>query len=293
MRDGLMEFWRRDIGEQLVVGDARTPYNSPSGALWLSRWAWVCLIVALTLYASGGYEAGFIRMNGAASVYPDWIWEWLTVLGDWRVAPALALLFALRYPRVLWALLLAAVVAVAYSRGLKELLDTARPPEALAADAFNLIGPGHRRASFPSGHTVTASVFFGVLIYYTPWMGLRALLLVLAVLAGLSRVAVGVHWPVDVAAGMVGGAMAAWIGVAVAGRWRGPATDPRLHLLFVIAASSLALTLLFNHDGYPSAAAPLAVLGLMTLLVAALQYLLRPMLRYRHTMKTTPASRLD
>lgn len=293
MRDSLMEFWRRDIGEQLVVGAARTPYNSPGGALWLSRWAWVCLIVALTLYAAGGYEAGFIPMNAAASVYPDWIWEWLTVLGDWRVTPALALLFALRYPRVLWALLLASVVAVAYSRGLKELLDTARPPEALAADTFNLIGPAHRRASFPSGHTVTASVFFGVLIYYTPWMGLRALLLALAVLAGLSRVAVGVHWPVDVAAGMVGGAMAAWIGVAVAGRWRGPATNPRLHLLFVIAASSLALTLLFNHDGYSSAAAPLAVLGSITLVVAALRYLLRPTLRYRRTMKTTPASRLD
>jgi len=254
--------------------------RSPTGALWLSRWAWVCLIVGLTLYVAGGYEAGFIRLNAAAAAYPDWVWEWLTVLGDERVPFAFALLFALRYPRVFWALVIAALIAAAYSRGLKELFDATRPPGVLAADSFNLIGPGHRRASFPSGHSVTAAVFFGVLIYYTPRIGLRTIFLGLAIMAGMSRVAVGIHWPVDVAAGLLGGALAAWIGAGLAARWPGPATDLSVHLAVVTLGSILAIALLFDDGGYSSAATPLAILGSVALGVVAIQYLLRPALRY-------------
>ena len=46
------------------------------------------------------------------------------------------------------------------------------------------------------------------------------LLILLAVAAGLSRVAVGVHWPVDVAAGLLGGVLAVLLGVALARRSR-------------------------------------------------------------------------
>jgi membrane-associated phospholipid phosphatase len=290
MPDGLIEFWRRDLGERLTIGVARTPLSSQSGALWLSRWGWISLIVALTLYAAGGYEAGFIRINAATSAYPDWVWEWLTVLGDVRVVAASALIFGLRYPRVLWALIIAALIGIAYSRGLKELIEAGRPPQVLAADTFNLIGPAHRQASFPSGHTVTASLFFGILIYYTPWMGLRALFLALAVLAGLSRVAVGVHWPVDVAAGMLGGVTATWIGATLAARWPGPATLTSVHLAFVALASVLAITLLYDAAGYDLAAMPLAILGSAALGVVAFQYLWRPVWRYRRTMKTTAES---
>ncbi|MCG6898301.1 MAG: phosphatase PAP2 family protein [Thiocapsa sp.] len=286
MSGGLIGFWRQDLGDRLEAGASRTELYSPSGALWLTRWAWVCLIVALTLCLAGGYHAGFIQVNSAAAAYPDWVWEWLTVLGDERVSFALALLFALRYPRVFWALILSAVVAIAYSRGLKTLLDATRPPGVLAAEAFNLIGPGHRRASFPSGHSVTAAVFFGVLIYHTPRSGLRALFLLLAVLVGLSRVAVGVHWPVDVAAGLLGGAIAAWIGARLAAHWAGPATELSVHLAFVTLGSILAIALVYNDGGYHSAARPLAILGAAALVVVLTQYLLLPTRRYWRSRPT-------
>jgi membrane-associated phospholipid phosphatase len=273
--------WTQDLRGRLETGAARTPLTSPSGAAWLAGWARLCLIVGLTLYLAVGYDAGFIRINAAAAAYPDSIWQCLTVLGDERVAFALALLFALRYPRVFWALVLAALIATAYSRGFKALFDATRPPGALAADAFNLIGPSHTRASFPSGHSVTAAVFFGVLIYYTRWTALRVLFLALAVLAGLSRVAVGVHWPVDVAAGLFGGALAAWIGAVLAARYPGPATDLRVHLAVVSVAVILAVTLLFDDAGYSAAATPLAILGILALGVTGVQYLLRPWLEYR------------
>lgn len=284
MHAELIAFWKQDLRKRLETGAARTGLDSPRGASWLVRWAGVCLIVGLTLYLAVGYDAGFVRINAAAAGYPAWVWQCLTVLGDERVAFALALLFALRYPRVFWALVLAALIAAAYSRGFKALFDTTRPPGVLAADAFNLIGPGHTRASFPSGHSVTAAVFFGVLIYYTRWTGLRALFLALAVLAGLSRVAVGVHWPVDVAAGLFGGALAAWIGALLAARWPGPATNLGVHLAVVSLAVILAVTLLFEDAGYSAAAPPLAILGVLALGVAGIQYLLRPWLGYRRAV---------
>jgi membrane-associated phospholipid phosphatase len=281
MQTDPIAFWKQDLRKRLETGAIRTPLSSPSGTTWLIRWAGICVIVGLTLYLGVGYHAGFIRINAAAAAYPDWVWQCLTVLGDERVAFALALLFALRYPRVFWGLILAAVIAAAYSRGFKALFDAARPPGVLAAETFNLIGPGHTRASFPSGHSVTAAVFFGVLIYYTRWAGLRALFLALAVLAGLSRVALGVHWPVDVAAGLFGGALAAWLGAVLAAWWSGPATNLGVHLAAVSLAVILGITLLFDDGGYSAAATPLAVLGVLALGVAAIQYLLRPWLGYR------------
>lgn len=274
-------FLLRDWRERLVIGAARTPLDSSSGALWLWRWALVCLIVATSLYLACGYHAGFVRLNAWAAGYPDWIWQCLTVLGDERVPFALSLFFSLRYPRVFWTLVLSALIAILYSRGFKELFDSMRPPGVLAADAFHLIGPGHRHASFPSGHSVTAGVFFGVLIYSARRLGWRLLFLLLAILVGFSRVAVGVHWPVDVAAGLLGGALAAWLGARLAARWPGPATDVSVHLAIVTLAAVLAIGLLYDDGGYPGAALLLQALGAGALLSALLQYLVVPLLRWR------------
>jgi hypothetical protein len=284
-RGEAMSFWRQDLRRRLDQGASRTPLSSRSGAVWLTQWAWACLLVALTLYVAEGYHAGFERINAAGALTPTWIWSVATVLGDARVAFALALLFALRYPRLLWALILAALIAIAYSRGLKELIDATRPPGVLSAGDFHLIGPSHRKASFPSGHSVTAAAFFGILVYFTQRTSLRLLFVGLAILAGVSRIAVGVHWPLDVAAGLFGGAVAAWMGAALAARWSGPATRLGVHVTIVVIASVLALTLLIDDGGYPEAAIPLALLGLLALAVAANGYVLRPLLGHRRSRR--------
>ncbi len=280
MTEGPLTFLRRDWREHLIVGAARTPLDSPSGALWLTRWAMVCLSVAASLYLAGGYHAGFIRLNAWAASYPSWVWQCLTVLGDERVAFTLTLFFARRYPRLCWSLVLAALIGILYSRGLKALFDSARPPGVLAADAFHLIGAAHRHSSFPSGHSVTAGVFFGVLIYHARLVEWRLLLLLLAILAGLSRVAVGVHWPVDVAAGLAGGALAAWLGARLAARWSELATNVCVHLAIVTLAGILAIGLLYDDGGYPGAALLLQIVGVTALLSALGQYLVFPLLRF-------------
>lgn len=67
------------------------------------------------------------------------------------------------------------------------------------------VGRLWRDYSFPSGHTTAAvSVALSLAGSFTPW---APLLIPLAVLVGMSRVYLGVHYPSDVAAGMVVGSL--------------------------------------------------------------------------------------
>ena len=269
--------WAGAIDAALAAGAARTRMAPTAGSRWLIAWVAACLLVGLTLFAACGYEAGFLRLNHAASALPDWVWQWLTSFGDERMAFAIGLLVSIHRPRVFWALVLAAVVATAYSRGLKPLFDMPRPPAVLEPESFNLIGPGHRRGSFPSGHSVTAGVLFGVLVQYARWSQTRVLLILLALLAGLSRVALGVHWPVDVAAGLMGGVLAAWIGGRLAARWDALASDASVHLAFVTLACFFAVTLTYFDGGYPLARPLLQSVGWVALGHTLLFYVFFPL----------------
>jgi membrane-associated phospholipid phosphatase len=235
----------------------------------------------LILFLTCGYHGGFARLNGLAASVPDWIWQWLTVLGDERVAFALTLFFTRRYPRVFWTLVAAALVGIVFVHSLKPLISALRPPGVLDADTFNLIGPAHRKVSFPSGHTVTATIFFSVWTYYVRSNWLRAVLTTVAVVAGLSRVAVGVHWPVDVAAGLAGGAMASWLGTALARKEERWGACRSVHLSLVLLGGGMAMSLLFFDGGYGGAAAVQRFLGIASLAFATFVYLVEPLLRRR------------
>ena len=206
-------------------------------------------LTGLTFQLVGGYHAGFHEVNGLAPWLPRWLWQGLTTLGDERAAIALALLLARRHPHVFWTILVAALLATLANRGIKVGADQLRPPAVLLADSFHLLGPANKRLSFPSGHTVTAFVFFGVLAYhFRRW---RWPLLALAGAAGLSRVAIGVHWPVDVVAGAFIGLASAWAAVHLAHRLRWGA-NPYLHFGIVALASVAAVLLVVDDGGYDS-----------------------------------------
>lgn len=279
MSPGLVAFLARDLRQDLAEGVARTPLVPAEGIAWLRTWALLCLVVALSLYLACGYHAGFLRINAWAASAPPWIWQWLTALGDERVPFALSLLLARRYPQVFWALVVAGLAGTAFTHLGKPLFDALRPPGVLDPAAFNLIGPRVRRISFPSGHSATAGVFFGVLVCYVRSAWARGALTLLALAVGLSRVAVGVHWPVDVAAGLMGGVMAAWLGIRLADRYRWGALDPSSHLAFVTLAILLSVSLTYWDGGYALAAGMLRLLAILGLGSAALTYLVLPLRR--------------
>ncbi len=98
---------------------------------------------------------------------------------------------------------------------LKPLVDRIRPYE-LIEGLRAMVQPGDMQ-SFPSGHTSAA---FAAVLAWRPclskkWM--RTAALSAAVLMGLSRLYVGVHYPTDVLGGLLAGALSAWLARRVFG----------------------------------------------------------------------------
>ena len=144
----------------------------------------------------------------------------LTSLGGISVLTLFALVaiaFLLLQRKRLSALLLVLGLSggITLSEGLKALFERQRPPAAYqAVETLN--------ASFPSGHALLATVFYltlGVMLARAfPRKRLKAfalgVALTVALLIGLTRVYLGVHWASDVFAGWCAGAawaMALWL----------------------------------------------------------------------------------
>ena len=164
-----------------------------------------------------------------------------------------------RRPDIIWAAMLAAILATLWVHGLKPMLDIPRPTAVLPLDQIRVIGPEIHAKSFPSGHTATAFTLAGILAMAFRTRRVRAILIVLACLVGLSRVAVSAHWPMDVLGGAFGGWLAACAGWVWSERWRwgrGRVGQTVLACLLLVSAAYL----LFGYDARYHAADTLKTL---------------------------------
>jgi membrane-associated phospholipid phosphatase len=222
-----------------------------------SPWVWLPPCVALVLFglvlATGSNQAVFVWLNHGGHRFGATFWQQFTMLGDGAVALALVLPCIRRAPRCFWAALAAAVIAGLWTQVTKQMIDVPRPPSVLAAGAFFQSGPSYHHVSFPSGHAAAAFALAG--IWVMALKGRRLLrfgLLLLATLVSLSRIMVGVHWPLDILWGMIGGWIAAWTGLAMHGRW-GWRTASAGGLLAGLLLLVLSATLLVSrHIGMPA-----------------------------------------
>ena len=149
---------------------------------------------------------------------PDWLpgaVRDITALGSTSVLLlvalfALALLLADGRRRAAVLFAVTAIGGLALETAAKALVARPRPalvPHLVAVDT----------ASFPSGHAMMSTVIFLALVLILRDLGARRALhrsalagvSLLLVLIGLSRIALGVHWPSDVAAGWLLGI--AWV----------------------------------------------------------------------------------
>lgn len=104
-----------------------------------------------------------------------------------------------------------ALLGIALYKGLKHRLVRERPYVTFAGI---LVGtPPLDRYSFPSGHTLHAVAFTTQATAHFPELGW--LLVPFAMLVAASRVVLGLHYPTDVLAGAVVGALLAFAGLAV------------------------------------------------------------------------------
>jgi len=220
-------------------------------------WIWLPPVAALAalalILASGTNHALFLLLNRAGRVLGQDVWLHFTMLGDGAIALALVLPAIRRAPRCFWAALAAAVFAGLWTQATKQFIDVPRPLVVFGAAEFIHAGPGYRQVSFPSGHAAAAFALAGIGV-----MGLagrtvvRALLLLLASLVSLSRIMVGVHWPVDVLWGAVGGWTGAWVGLALHGRWPWRTAGPAGMLAGLLLLGIAASLLVSRHIGIPA-----------------------------------------
>jgi len=158
----------------------------------------------------------------------------------------------------------------------KQTWSLPRPLAELPEGTVNVLGPGHRKGAFPSGHTATFFLFTGVWALSTPRRLLSLLLLVPGALVGMSRMVVGVHWPADVLAGAALGWVTAWLGLRWAGRCPlglSPVGRRILGLLLLLSALTL---LLVNHTGYADALLLQRGIAAVCLSVGAVEFLRLP-----------------
>jgi undecaprenyl-diphosphatase len=133
----------------------------------------------------------------------------VSMLGDGYLYVALVWLIYMLDPLHATQLASSVVMAFAIERPLyfvlKNLICRPRPGNALPG--FPILHTASDEFSLPSGHTSAAFLFATILAQFYP--AFFPLFFILAGLIGLSRILLGVHYPSDIAAGMVLGCLSA------------------------------------------------------------------------------------
>ncbi|MDP2879308.1 MAG: phosphatase PAP2 family protein [Sulfuricella sp.] len=245
---------------------------APCPISWREPRVWLVPMLALAgmvvLIASDTNRSLFLYLNGLGTLASDVLWQNLTVLGGTLAGLTLLAPLIGRRPDILWSLALAAILATLWVHGLKDTVGALRPPAVIPPELLHIIGPAHRYGSFPSGHSTTIFTVACILSLYLRRGSLTWLLAAVALLIGISRIAVGVHWPLDVLGGAFGGWLSAVLGTLLAQRWHWGISRSGKWIL-VLALAACALTLLVSPDtSHPDAVILQRGLALVCLLPA-------------------------
>jgi membrane-associated phospholipid phosphatase len=252
---------------------------APGDWSWRGPRAWlvpaVALLCAAAVAVAGANERVFLLLNHLAPMTSDALWANITILGDTTVALALGLILARRRPDLLWAVVPAALLATAWSRTLKHLVAIPRPPAVLGADAIHSIGPVYHFQSFPSGHSTTVFALAALCVLGFRLRAWSVVPIAVAALVGVSRCAVGVHWPLDVLGGAFGGWLAAALGLKAA-PYMPFGLRPTTQWLISVALAGCAVALLVGYPtDYPQALWFQRAIGAACLMVFAATFVHR------------------
>ncbi|WP_406345590.1 phosphatase PAP2 family protein [Streptomyces sp. NBC_00648] len=171
--------------------------------------------VADGLHRRAVAEPGLTHVN---RVLTDWVWD------TWTMRALLAVVVVALFVRggrrlALWAAATSAL-GTFVQQSLKAALGRERPSWPDPVDSASY-------AAFPSGHALTVTVTFGLLLWLTVARGARPAVRRAVAAAGavsmlgvgFTRVYLGVHWLSDVVGGWLIGAALVALSVAAYGRW--------------------------------------------------------------------------
>lgn len=232
------------------------------------------LTILLSVLVSGINTELFIGINSFAARSNPYIWSNLTLLGDTLPAAVMMLLFIRKRPDLIWAGIIATIIAIIVVNIIKFYAGSIRPPAVISKDIINIIGPALVHRSFPSGHTVTIFTLTSILIFYFRSVRVRLILILLALLVGISRIAVGVHWPVDVLAGAVLGSLFGIAGVYCVRKLEWD-TNRKIQIIIGFVLICLSIYLLCFYDSkYPQAKYLQSILASAVLVAGIREYYL-------------------
>ena len=156
----------------------------------------------------------FKALTPMHSGWIDMLMSWISISGTGSAIWVIIGLVALRRHSTgpaAWRLLLTLLLCyVTVDLVLKPIVARARPPAIRAYDPPRAVSAVPRSQSFPSGHT--AAAFGAAAALSRMWPGYRVLWWTLSTAMGYSRIYLGHHYPLDVAAGaVVGWLVALWV----------------------------------------------------------------------------------
>lgn len=171
-------------------------------------------------------------------------------------------------------LLLMFLVSAYANAQLKAAFDTQRPYVAYPDEVHPLYLASGQGGSFPSGHSQSAAVVWGLIASRQRSWAVRGAILALVALIAFSRLYCQVHWPVDVVGGLGIGALllVAYWGVGRA--WAsGGLRLGRGHWAAVVTAAALLMYLLgYEQESCVSASGALLGAGLGYVLLEGRDY---------------------
>lgn len=211
-----------------------TNFNKINPRLFLFPF-FIILILVLFFLMNDAFS-----VQGYLAIQKDWFYDLnhyfgkyeatafnLTQLGDASIFLSFLILLVIYAPKFWESLLSALLVSAVLCKFLKELFSIPRPAEILNKDSFIIVGRTlDGFSSLPSGHTVTVFTILTVILFaFMPkkiiYKGIWIFLLLgFGYLIGLSRVAVGAHFPFDVFIGSVIGYCSGLLGIIITRRYK-------------------------------------------------------------------------
>ncbi|MGW2047232.1 phosphatase PAP2 family protein [Streptomyces sp. NPDC001858] len=153
-------------------------------------------------------------------ILTDWVWDPVTM----RLLIGVMAVWLVWRHAAWWTagwLVVTSAVGTLIQQGLKAWVGRARPDWPDPVDSAHY-------AAYPSGHALTATVVFGLLLWLlhrhgvdrAVWRTALAVAVVSVAGVGLTRIWLGVHWPTDVLGGWLLGALLVTLAIAARLRWR-------------------------------------------------------------------------
>ena len=168
--------------------------------------------VYLLIELLGSNQSWFFAVNAwSAQYFNDAFSAHMTELGNGAIVGVMSVALLVRNPELGKRLLITTLLTAIVMYSLKHAFALPRPAGVLALGDFHLIGDVLKKYSFPSGHSTTAFALAGFVMLAYQHIAIRVSVLLLAIVAGWARIAVGAHWPEDVFAGAALGLSLAFI----------------------------------------------------------------------------------